>query len=327
MQRCYNGIMRHFLHVLCLALCVVIFSVLSWYFLPSGRISLNRYVSPLPSFLTLTQNNQVRFLDLWLPSLSNKKVSAADKYTAESILMFDLTTNKTLMTKNINMRLPMASLTKLMTVIIALENAKSDNKYIVTRSDLVGEDSMGLSPGEVLSLNDLLYGIFLNSANDAAETLASNYPGGRDAFITAMNRKAQALGLKDTHFTNPTGLQGDGNQYTTAYDLLVICKYLLHNFPQVLNISSQYTHVIPASNTHKEFDLTNEVNLISTYPGVKGLKDGYTPQAGWCLISYLDYDHQHILGIILNSQDRRGEMKKLLDYSLEEISITPPPPA
>ncbi len=316
--------MRHFFYILCLSLCMSIILTITWYFLPGGKISLNRYVSPLPSFLTLTQNNQVRMLDLWLPSLGNKQASAADKYTAKAILMFDLTDNKTLMTKNINLRLPMASLTKLMTVIIALENPKPDDRYIVSESDLVGEDSMGLSNGEVLTLNDLLYGIFLNSANDAAETIASNFPDGRSAFIKAMNKKAQAIGLTDTNFTNPTGLQGEGNQYTTAYDLLVISKYLLQNFPQVLNISSQYTHTIPATSEHKEFVLSNEVNLITSYPGVKGLKDGYTPQAGWCLISYLDYDDHNILGIILNSKDRRGEMKNLLDYSLEEINISPP---
>ncbi len=316
--------MRHFFYILCLALTVAIFSAIVWYFLPEGKLTLNRYISPLPSFLTITHNDQVRMLDLWLPDLENKQASAADKYTAQSILMYDLSDNKTLMTKNINLKLPMASLTKLMTVIIALENPKADDRYIVAQSDLVGEDSMGLSSGEVVSLNDLLEGIFLTSANDAAETIASNYPGGRSAFIIAMNKKAQALGLTDTNFTNPTGLEGDGNQYTTAYDLLVISKYLLQNHPQILSISSQSSYTIPATSEHKEFDLNNEVNLITSYPGVEGLKDGYTPQAGWCLITYLKYDNQQILGIILNSQDRRGEMRKLLDYSLEKLNITPP---
>ena len=128
----------------------------------------------------------------------------------------------------------MASLTKIMTAIVALENKRDDNTYIVSARALVGEDSMGLSPGEELSQEELLYGLMLPSGNDAAEVLASNYPAGRTMFIQAMNDKAKALGLVDTHFSNPSGLQGDGMQYTTASDLLVITRYALENFPLLL---------------------------------------------------------------------------------------------
>lgn len=301
-----------------------IISLLLWYFIPDGLQEKLSFASPLPDYLTLTHNQQVRVLDLWLPNLPQTQAAASDQYTAQAMLSYDMTTNKTLFAKNINQHLAMASLTKLMTVIISLENPKADDRYEVSSSDIVGEDSMGLSPGEVMTQQDLLYGIFLNSGNDAAETIASNYPGGVQAFITAMNQKARALGLTDTNFTNPTGLQGDGDQHTSAYDLLVITKYLLENFPQILQISSQVSHTIPANTMHKEYDLSNEVNLISTYPGVDGLKDGYTDEAGWCLITHLNYSGHQIIGIILNSQDRRGEMKKLLDYSLQSESIAPP---
>ncbi|HUD44841.1 MAG TPA: serine hydrolase [Patescibacteria group bacterium] len=319
--------MRHFLITFCILLLTGLLTLAGWYFFPLNKFSyLSSYVSPLPNFLTLAQNPQVRMLDLWLPFLSQTSASAAEDntFTSHSILMYDITTGKTLLSKNPKERMPMASLTKLMTVIIALENKKSDDKYVVDSSDIVGEDSMGLSSGEILSLNELLYGVFLNSGNDAAETLAGNYQGGRSAFIKAMNEKAQALGLTDTHFTNPTGLEGDGDQYTTAYDLLVITTYMLQNFPQVVDISENYTYDIPQTATHKEYDMTNETNLISTYPGVKGLKTGYTPEAGLCLVTYLDYDGHKILGILLDSEDRRNEMIKLLDYSLQSEGITPP---
>jgi D-alanyl-D-alanine carboxypeptidase len=185
---------------------------------------------------------------------------------------------------------------------------------------------MGLSSGETLTLEDLLYGLVLHSGNDAAEVLADNYiKGTREDFITAMNNKAKALGLSDTHFDNPTGLEGDGMQYSSAYDLLVMTRYALENFPLFAKVSATYSYTIAQTSTHKEYDLSNETNLLTTYPGVKGVKTGYTPQAGLCLITYLDYGGHRIIGIILNSQNRRGDMKELLDYSLNTLGVTPPP--
>ena len=211
-----------------------------------------------------------------------------------------------------------------MTAIIALENKKTDDKYLVTKDNLVGENSMGLSEGEVLSLKELLYGLILVSGNDAAETFATNFKGGRTAFIKAMNDKAKTLSLSDTNFTNPSGLEGDGNQYTTAYDLIVITEYALAKFPLFRQVVSTFSYTIEQTNTHKAFLLENETNLLTSYPGVKGVKDGYTPEAGLCLITYLDYEEHKIIGVILGSNNRRQEMKDLLDYSLKSIDIIPP---
>jgi D-alanyl-D-alanine carboxypeptidase (penicillin-binding protein 5/6) len=285
------------------------------------------YISPVPDFLTLAKNNQVKGLDFWLPFIQQTHASGTlENLTAKSVLMYDLTTNKTIYEKNADQRMAMASLTKIMTAIVSLENKRTDDIYTVYSRDIVGEDSMGVSPGEKLSLEELMYGLLLPSGNDAAEVLADNYPdGGRPAFITAMNQKAQALGLVDTHYDNPSGLQGDGTQYTTAYDLLVITRYALQNFPEFAQTVSTASYTIPQTATHKEYDLANETNLLTTYPGVRGVKTGYTPEAGLCLVTYLDYSGHKIIGIVLNSENRRGEMKDLLDYSLESVGITPPP--
>lgn len=282
--------------------------------------------SPLPDFLTLFQNKQVTFLGLWLPLVEQAHGSKFDPslLTAKSALMFDLTSEKALFEKNPRDRLPMASLTKIMTAIVSLENPREDNAYIVKGYDLVGEDSMGLSPGESLTLEELLYGLMLPSGNDAAEVLARNSPLGREGFITAMNDKAKALGLSDTHFSNPSGLQGDGIQYTTAYDLLVITRYALENFPLFKQIVAQPEHFISQRSTHKSYDLVSETNLLTTYDGVKGVKTGYTPEAGLCLVTYLDYKEHKIIGVILNSENRRGEMRRLLDYSLRSKGVEPP---
>ncbi len=274
----------------------------------------------------MLKNKEVSTLNLWLPSLTDEINSgiAKPEITGRSALVYDLTTKKVLYEKNPMEKLPMASLTKIMTAIIALENPKKDNKYYVTNQDIVGEDSAGLTAGETYTLNDLMYAMILHSANDAAETFASNYSGGRDAFIKAMNEKAKALGLSNTNFTNPSGLEGDGQQYTTAYDLLVMTTYALNNFQEFRNVSSTFEYTIPYTKSHKEIYLENETNLLTSYPGVQGVKTGYTDEAGLCLVTYLNYGGHQIIGVILNSEDRRNEMIDLLDYSLKSLGITPP---
>lgn len=283
--------------------------------------------SPVPDFLTLIRNRQVSTLSLWLPDLSRVLAGSIKKpeIPARSALIYDLGTNQVLFSQNSGERLPMASLTKVMTAIIALENKKPENEYPVRKRSLVGEDSMGLTEGEVLTLEDLLYGLMLNSGNDAAEVLADNYVNGRGKFIEAMNNKAKSMGLKNTNFTNPTGLEGDGNQYTTAEDLLVITKYALTNFPLFIKISSSFEHEIPYTKAHKAFYLYNETNLLTTYPGVKGVKTGYTPEAELCLITYLEHENHKIIGVLLGSSNRREEMKELLDYAIKALGSKPPP--
>lgn len=310
-----------------LCLFFLLISVISGiFFLNSNpKSSSQSFLSPLPDYLTIAQNKQVTLLDLWAPffgSAYGNEISAP-KTSARAVMMYDLTNNKLLYEKNTKERLPMASLTKIMTAIVALENPKEDNAYSVTNEALVGEDSMGLKTGEVLSLEELLYGLVLNSGNDAAEVLARNFPEGRIAFIQAMNDKARALGLTDTRFSNPSGLQGDGTQYTTVSDLLVITKYALEK-PLFAQVSSKAEHILTRTNTHQEYKLFNETNLLTSYPGVKGVKTGYTPEAGLCLVTFLDYKGHKIIGIILNSENRRQEMKDLLDYSLKILGIDPP---
>lgn len=282
--------------------------------------------SPIPDFLTRTENKQVTFLDLWLPFIeqTHGNAFAPESLTAKSVLLYDLTNEKALFEKDPHQRLPMASLTKIMTAIVSLENPRSDDRYVVKGADLVGEDSMGLSPGEILRLEELLYGLMLPSGNDAAEVLARNSPFGRAGFITAMNDKAKALGLKDTQFSNPSGLQGDGIQHTTVYDLLVITRYALENFPLFANIVARPEYFLPETATHPSYQLISETNLLTTYDGVKGVKTGYTPEAGLCLVTYLDYKGHKIIGILLNSENRRAEMRELLDYSLRSLQIEPP---
>jgi len=281
--------------------------------------------SPIPDFMTVFANKEVSTIDIWAPIFELFENSSNDLpiISAKSALVYDLTAEKAIFAKDPNEKLPMASLTKIMTAIIAIESPKKDNKYLVAKEDLVGENSMGLTHNEILSLEELLYGLILPSGNDAAETLANNYFGKREKFIQAMNDKAKSLGLSNTHFTNPSGLEGDGEQYTTAYDLLVITKYAIQ-FPLFRKVVATVEYSIPYSDFHKEFYLFNETNLLTSYPGVKGVKTGFTEEAGFCLVTYLDYEGHEIIGIILGSEHRREEMKELLDYGLKIQGINPP---
>lgn len=283
-------------------------------------------VSPLPSLFTFIENNKITSLDLWIPLINQQNdIYSELTLNAEAALSYDLATNQLLYKKNAYSRLPMASLTKITTAIISLEDMNQDQVLIVKKEDLVGENSMGLSSNERISVKNLLYGLLLVSANDAAEVLARNSSFGRKGFVLEMNNKVKLLGLKDTHFTNPSGLQGDGDQYSSAYDLLVITKYALERFPLFKEIVKTYSYNIENGVYHKAFYLENETNLLTSYPGVKGVKDGYTPEAGLCLVTYLEHDKHKIISIILGSNDRRGEMKELLDYSLKKLGETPPP--
>jgi serine-type D-Ala-D-Ala carboxypeptidase (penicillin-binding protein 5/6) len=311
------------LYVCLLIIIAIVISV----FVGVQLLKTKNIASPLPKFLTTYANSQVTTLNLWLPVFEIFKSSLpgeTPEITGKSALVYDLNDQKVLFSENPTLHLPMASLTKIMTAIIAMENPKKDDKYVVTQDDLVGEDVMGLSAGETLSLEELLYGLVLTSGNDAAETLAGNYSEGREKFIEAMNSKAKALGLSDTHFTNPTGLEGDGDQYTTTYDLLVMTKYAMQ-YPLFRKVVGTFDYNILYTSNHKAFYMENETNLLTSYPGVIGVKDGYTPEAGLCLVTYLNYKNHKIIGIILGSDNRRQEMKDLLDYSLRLQDIDPPP--
>lgn len=244
---------------------------------------------------------------------------------ASSAISYDMTDDKLLFAKNSRSKLPIASLTKIMTAVVALETQGVNDAIAVSHlAAAVGENSMGISEGERYTLKELLYGLMLPSGNDAAEAIAENSKYGRDNFILLMNKKAKDLGLTDTHFNNPSGLEDKGKQYSTAYDLMTISKYALL-IPEFAEIVATYNYEIPYSEDHKYLDLYNETNLLTSYPGVKGVKIGFTNDAGQCLVSYLEYKGHKIIAVVLNSPDRRDEMKKILDYSLRIQGIAPPP--
>lgn len=241
--------------------------------------------------------------------------------SAKSAIFVDTKSGEVLYAKNIHDPLPVASLVKVMTVLVALENKSMDSIYHISQNAAQMEpDKMLLIAGEDLSLKELLYGIFLVSANDAAEAIAEGTTGDRSEFIAMMNAKALQLGMKDTYFANPTGLDEDTkNSYSSAYDLAILTRYLVRNYPQVVDISSTYHIYLPITETHQDYDMYSGINLLTTYPGVVGFKTGYTPEAGLTLITLARKNGQEIIGVLLGSEYRRDEAKELLDYSFGKL--------
>lgn len=282
-------------------------------------------LSPLPqtSFASAKTLGGYTF---WRPKTVKQVIKKIPEpqLSALSAISYDITTDSLLYSKNSDQKLPMASLTKIMTAVVALENMNiHDEVRISKKAATIGENVMGLTENEKMSVDDLLYGLILVSGNDAAEALAQGSSFGREEFVHVMNSRAESLGLSNTRFTNPSGLNGDGAQYTTAQELLMLSRYAL-TFDEFAKVASSLNHDIPKTSEHKEYSIPNLTNLMTSYPGVKGLKTGYTEEAGMCLVTYLEQDGHKIIAVVLNSADRRAEMKELLDYSIKSIGLTPP---
>jgi D-alanyl-D-alanine carboxypeptidase (penicillin-binding protein 5/6) len=213
-----------------------------------------------------------------------------------------------------------ASLTKMMTVLVALDHVGLDHVITVTPEAAQSSPDwtvMGLSAGERLTVRELLYGIFLVSANDAAEALAQGIEP-RGQFIDEMNAKAAAMGLHDTHFTNPTGLDQEG-LYSTAYDLATIASALVQHYPDVMAIAGTTSVDLPASDAHKDYSLlTLNKLLLWGYPGATGLKTGFTYDAGGCVAGSAQQGSRRLVAIVLNSDVFFTDATKLLDYGFSQ---------
>ncbi|MDO8429323.1 MAG: D-alanyl-D-alanine carboxypeptidase family protein [Candidatus Daviesbacteria bacterium] len=247
----------------------------------------------------------------------------APKITAHAAYFVDIDSGEVLYKKNEKIRAPVASLVKVMTAIVTLENRDWADKVEVSSFAASQEpDHMILQQGEVLTVEELLYGVFLISGNDAAEALAESITGDRIDFIKFMNTKASLLGMRDTLFINPSGLQEDTQtQYSTAYDVALMSRFAIKQFPKLLDISSTPYKYIEETETHQDYTLYSGINLLTTYPGVVGFKTGYTPEAGMTLITVAKRDGRIVLGVLLNSESRRDEARELLDYSFKKLGI------
>jgi len=259
----------------------------------------------------------------WFPKSKNPKNAESLNLSAKSAILVDYDTGNVIYAKNPQEKLPAASTIKIMTAVVALENSNLSDKFTVsTKAATIGENAMGLTQGETLTLEELLYGAMLVSGNDAAVAISEGISQSEDAFVQKMNQAAGGMGLFDTKFVNASGLDDDGKvQYTTAFDLVTIARFVWEKHPAFRKIVSTYDRTIDANQNHKAFELYNDTNLLTTYPGVKGIKPGFTWDAGWCLVTYAENGNKKLLAVILGSEDRRGEMITLLDYGFAKFGI------
>lgn len=269
----------------------------------------------------LVRQEKVLGVNQWFPEDMDIDQTSAPKVSAEAALFVETRYGQVLFAKNPKKKLPIASLVKVMTALIALDHKGMNDQFQVSqRAADMEPDKMLLIVGEKLTLRELLYGIFLISANDAAEVLSEGATGNRTEFIKLMNDKAKLLGMKDSYFANPTGLDEDSNNsYSTAYDLVILARYLIRRFPEVVGISKEKHIYLPQTENHQDYDMYSGINLLTTYPGVVGFKTGYTPEAGLTLITLVRKDGHELIGVLLGSAFRRDEARELLDYSFSRL--------
>ena len=222
-------------------------------------------------------------------------------------VMLDADSNAQLWQWHADTSLPMASVTKLMTVLVALETLSPDDVVTVPQEAIIGNASMGLQAGQKVHVRALLYGALLPSGNDAAMTLAIASAGSEQAFVAKMNQRAQEWGLSHTHFVNPHGLDAP-DHYASARDLAQLAIRALKN-PLIAEIVG-----VPAI-TIEGFKLINTNQLLTTYPGAYGVKTGTTDNAGQVLIGAARRSGQgNVLTVVMNSSDRYAETTGLMDF-------------
>ncbi len=205
-----------------------------------------------------------------------------------------------------------------MTAVVALEHFVPDQILNVKSADRSIGNTMNLEPGDKLTTTDLIYGLLVSSGNDAALALAENYPGGYSQFIIAMNNKAQELGLNQTHFNNVSGVE-DQNHLTTAQDLTKLTQYALKNIYFRQAVSTKSIEITSINGVKYSLNSTNKL-LEEEVPGVLGVKTGWTPEAGECLITLIDTNGHLILITILGSKDRFGETKQIINWINNNLS-------
>ena len=233
--------------------------------------------------------------------------------SAVSALVMDVSSNKVLFEKNIHDQLPIASITKIMTAVVTLESIENLNDLAIVSAEAIHTpgSKIWLQQNEKISYQDLLHALLISSGNDAAITIAENVAGSKESFVQRMNEKAVALGMKNTHFANPHGLD-DPENYSTASDIAILAGYALKKQFIRSTIDIKEMNIMSASGIAHTLTSTNK--LLGVDPEIKGLKTGSTLAAGECLVALaVNPFGNEIITVLLNSQARFSETQHLKD--------------
>lgn len=250
---------------------------------------------------------------------------------AKGAVLIDFNTGMVLQEKNSHDKLPMASVTKVMSMLLIMEAIDSgrialDTKVTVSEhANSTKGTSVWLEPGEVFTVNELLKAVSIRSANDATVALAEAVAGSEDLFVEMMNEKAKELGMNDTHFLDCSGLTDKGH-YSSAYDVALMSRELLLKYPQITEYTrtwnAKFRDNVPGK---KAISLDNTNKLVRFYDGTVGLKTGFTEAAGHCLSASAVRKGQQLISVVLGEPDsntRFAESRKLLDYGFANFETT-----
>ena len=239
--------------------------------------------------------------------------------TAKSFVLIEAKTGKIIFEKDANQKMYPASTTKMMTLIVALENSNLDD--IVTASEQASQtegSTLWLAPGEQLKMSDMLYGMILVSGNDATVAVAEHIAGTVPEFAKLMTKKAREIGANNTNFVNSSGLP-DPNHYSTAYDLAMIAAYGYRN-PDFAKIVGTNHKIIPWAGKEFNRELFNENRILSLVEGGNGVKTGYTSIAGRCLVSGAQRNDVQLIAVVLDSDRMWDDSIKLLNAGFEQVN-------
>jgi len=247
----------------------------------------------------------------------------------KSAILIDRDTGTVLYEKNSNEELPPASMTKVMTMLLIMEaldqgKLKMDEKIRTSEyAASMGGSQIFLEPGEEMTTEQMLKGIAIGSGNDAAVAVAERLAGSEEAFVEMMNNKAKELGLKNTAFKNVTGLPVN-DHYSTAHDMALMAKELL-KYEDITKFTGTYEAYL-RENTDKKFWLVNTNRLVKFYPGVDGLKTGFTNEAKYCLTATAEKNGMRVIAVVFGaptSKERNAQVTKMLDYAFSQYETHP----
>ncbi|MGL4819339.1 MAG: D-alanyl-D-alanine carboxypeptidase family protein [Bacilli bacterium] len=245
---------------------------------------------------------------------------------ARSAVLIEAETGTVLYDKQSDVRLPPASMTKIMTMLLIMEEIQAGRLKLtdeVRASEYaasMGGSQIFLETGEAMSVHEMLKGIAIGSANDASMALAEHIAGSEDAFVERMNKRATALGLKNTHFMNPTGLPSP-NHYSTAHDMAIMGQALLQ-YPLITKYTGLYEDFLRA-NTEKKFWLVNTNKLVKFYPGTDGLKTGFTQEAKYCLTATAKKNGMRVIAVIMGAptpKERNAQITSMFNYAFSSFA-------
>jgi len=255
--------------------------------------------------------------------VSQARSNSFDSLTAKAVMLMDGENGTVIFEKNSKKKLPLASITKVIAMIIVIDEIRDNNlsmdDIVVTSKHAanIGGSHVYLRQGEKFTVKEMLKAVAIRSANDCMVALAEKISGSECAFVARMNQKAKSLGMKDTNFLDCTGLTDEGH-YSTAQDIALMASVVVKEYPIILEFSS----IVEDTFRNGKFPLHNTNKLINKYKGVDGLKTGFTNKAGYCLAATAKRNNVRLISVVLGTKDnstRFDETRRLLDYGFNNL--------